>query len=197
MQVNILWTGREYYSLENCLIDVTPSGVDINSVIIGRYRSMIYRVDYHLKTNPDWETQFIQVTSRHSNQEQKFRLHRFGNDQWVSDGQIIHTFDGCTDADIAVTPFTNTLPINRLKLNTGDTKQVKVIYFDLLEQEVKPVQQLYRRMNDQQYHYENIPNDFETDITVDENGFVVDYPSLFTRTEILPSSYYCHIEQHI
>jgi hypothetical protein len=197
MQVNILWTGREYYSLENCLIDITPSGVDVNSVIIGRYQSMIYRVDYHLKTNPDWETQFIQVTSRHSNQEQKFRLHRFGTGQWVADGKIIHTFDGCTEADIAVTPFTNTLPINRLKLNAGEARQVKVIYFDLLEQEVKPVQQLYRRLNDQQYHYENIPNDFEADITVDENGFVVDYPSLFTRTEILPSSYHCHIEQHI
>lgn len=196
MQFNILWSGREYHSVENCLIDITPSGVDINSVIAGSYRGIIYRVDYHLKANPDWETQFIQIISRHSNSEQKFRLHRFGKEHWVSEGQIIHIFDGCTEPDIAVTPFTNSLPINRLKCGKEETSHVKVIYFDLLEKQVRPVQQLYRRLNEKQYHYENIPNDFEADITVDENGFVVDYPPLFTRNDILPSAYR-KIEQHI
>ena len=55
--------------------------------------------------------------------------------------------------------------------------------------------QVYKRISEEKYHYENIPNDFEADITVDENGLVVDYPSLFTRTEILQSSYYCNVEQ--
>jgi uncharacterized protein len=197
MQLNILWTGREYYSLENCLVEITPSGVDIQSVIVGKYESRIYRVEYHIKTNPDWETQFVQIISRHSNREQQFRLHKYSSDRWIAEGQAVHLFDGCTDVDIAVTPFTNTLPINRLKLNLNETQQVRVVYFDLLQQEVKPVQQQYTRLDELKYHYENIPNDFGADITVDENGFVVDYPSLFTRTDILQSSYNCHIKQHI
>jgi hypothetical protein len=197
MQFNILWTGREYYSLENCLVDVTPAGVNINSVIIGKYQSKVYRVEYQVKTDTDWETQFVQVFSRHSNREQKFRFHKYGQDRWISDGQPIREFDGCLDVDIAVTPFTNTLPINRLKLDNGETKQIRVIYFDLLEQTVIPVQQQYSRLDDMLFHYENIPNDFEANITVDENGFVVDYPTLFTQTEILRSSYNCQIGQHI
>jgi uncharacterized protein len=196
MQFNILWTGREYYSLENCLVDISSAGVDISSVIVGKYKSRIYRVEYHIKTDPDWETQFVQITSRHSNNEQKFHLHSDGRGNWFSEGKSVSRFKGCTDVDIAITPFTNTLPINRLQLDKNETHKVRVIYFDLLEQEVRPVNQQYTRLDDLQYHYENIPNDFETDITVDENGFVVDYPSLFTRTDILHSSYHCHIEQH-
>jgi uncharacterized protein len=197
MQFNILWTGREYYSLENCLVEISPSGADISSVLVGKYESRLYRVEYHIKTNPDWETQFVQITSRHSNREQQFRLHKYSTNKWIADGKTIREFDGCTDVDIAITPFTNTLPINRLKLHINETQEVRVIYFDLLQHEVRAVQQQYTRLAELKYHYENIPNDFETDITVDENGFVVDYPSLFTRTDILRSSYDCHIKQHI
>jgi uncharacterized protein len=139
MQFNILWTGKEYYSLENCVADVTPAGVDISSVIVGKYESRIYRVEYHIKTNPDWETQYVQVMARHSDRELKFRLHKYSTDKWISEGQTIGQFDGCLDVDIAVTPFTNTLPIRRLKLGLNETQQVRVIYFDLLRQEVKAV----------------------------------------------------------
>lgn len=189
MQFNILWTGREYYSLENCLVDITPAGVDISSVIVGKYESRIYRVDYHIKTNPEWETQFVQITNRHSNREQKFRFSSDGAGNWISEGKRMDEFDGCTDVDIAVTPFTNTLPINRLKLQPQEAKQIRVIYFDLLRQEVSAVNQQYKRIGNLQYHYENIPNDFEADITIDENGLVVDYPSLFTTTDIFQSAY--------
>lgn len=195
MQFNTLWTGLEYYSLENCLIEITASGVDINSVIVGKYEGRIYRVDYHIKTNPDWETQYVQITSRHSNREQYYRLTSDGAGNWIADGRRIGQFDGCIDVDIAVTPFTNTLPINRLRLHTRETKHIRVIYFDLLQQQVRPVDQVYKRISEEKYHYENVPNDFEADITVDENGLVVDYPSLFTRTDVLQSSYYCNVEQ--
>lgn len=195
MQFNILWTGREYYSLENCLVEISSSGVDINSVIVGKYEGRIYRVDYNIKTNPGWETQYVQITSRHSNREQYLRLHSDGAGNWIADGQRIGRFDGCIDVDIAVTPFTNTLPINRLRLNTNETKHIRVIYFDLLQQQVRPMEQFYRRITEDKYHYTNIPNDFEADITVDDNGLVVDYPSLFTRTDIIRSSYYCSVEQ--
>lgn len=194
MQFNILWTGREYYSLENCLVDINEAGVDINSVIVGKYEGHIYRVDYRIKTNPEWETQFVQVNCRHGNREHLHRLRSDGAGHWKIGNEPAPEFEGCLYVDIAVTPFTNTLPINRLQLAEKASKEVCVIYFDLLNNEIRPVKQLYKRLNGSQYHYENIPNDFEADITVDEHGFVVDYPVLFSRTLILPSSY-CHHKQ--
>lgn len=188
-QFNILWTGREYYSLENCLVNITAAGAEITSVIVGRYENKLYRVDYHIKTDEDLESDLLHITSRHSNRELTLRIQRGADGQWTVNGEKNGLFDGCTDFDIAVTPFTNTLPINRLKMKIDQEQPVRVIYFDPFEQTIRPVQQKYLRLSDTKYHYENIPNDFEADIVVDENGLVVDYPLLFTRTAILPASY--------
>jgi hypothetical protein len=63
----------------------------------------------------------------------------------------------------------------------GQEKEINVIYIDLLEDSIKKVKQKYRRISAEVYHYENVPNDFEAEITVDGAGFVIDYPQLFTR----------------
>lgn len=77
-----------------------------------------------------------------------------------------------------------TLPINRLDLHLEGSSEVQVIYCDVLQQQLKPVRQKYTRLSATQYHYENVPNDFEATITVDEWGLVMDYPGLFVRTAV-------------
>lgn len=39
-QINILWEGREYHSMENCLITAMELGWAINSVIVGIYKGV-------------------------------------------------------------------------------------------------------------------------------------------------------------
>jgi uncharacterized protein len=190
MQTNILWTGREYYSLENCLITTTDEGAVINSTIIGRYGEIIYRVEYTIRTNKNWETLFCEINSRHSNLIQHLQFESGGKGSWTANGKPANEFKGCTDVDIPLTPFTNTLPINRLKLAHHQKQQIKVVYIDLLQQQTTPVHQQYIRLSDSEYHYENMPNDFEANIQVDQWGFVVDYPSLFVRTASLETNYY-------
>lgn len=189
MQTNILWTGREYYSLENCLVNTIDTGSEINSTIIGKYEEKIYRVVYQIKTNQNWETVFCEINSQHSNQTEHLSFESDGKGNWVTNGKPADQFKGCIDIDIPLTPFTNTLPINRLKLAHGGEQQTKVIYFDVLKHQIKPVRQKYTCLSNTEYHYENVPNDFEAKIRVDELGLVVDYPSLFIRTASLKSNY--------
>jgi uncharacterized protein len=189
MQTNLLWTGREYYSLENCLVNTTSHGSEINSIIVGKYEEKIYRVEYKIRTNSNWETVYAEVQSQHSDRKEKSIFEGDGKGNWFVDGQQAEQFDGCIDIDIPLTPFTNTLPINRLKLAQGDEQQIQVIYIDLLQRQITPVKQKYTRLSNTLYHYENVPNDFEAKIEVDELGFVVDYPSLFVRTAKLKTNY--------
>jgi uncharacterized protein len=189
MQTNLIWTGREYYSLENCLIDVTSDGSEITSTIVGCHEGKIYTVEYRIKTNRNWETVLLELNSRHSNQIQKIRFEGDRKGNWMSNGNIADQFNGCIDVDISLTPFTNTLPINRLSLNRNETQEIQVIYCNLLEQQIKPVRQRYTCLSNTEYHYENVPNDFEATIEVDESGLVVDYPSLFVRKIALESKY--------
>ena len=189
MQTNLLWTGREYYSLENCLVKITAIGTEITSTIIGYYEEKIYKVDYQITTNQNWETVLFEINSRHSNQTQSIRFEGDGKGNWKSNGKKAEQFNGCIDIDIPLTPFTNTLPIRRLRLRQNQTQEIHVIYCDLLEQQIKPVRQRYTCLSDTEYHYENVPNDFEATIQVDESGFVIDYPSLFMRKAAIITNY--------
>ncbi|MDO1451237.1 putative glycolipid-binding domain-containing protein [Rhodocytophaga aerolata] len=189
MQTNILWRGLEYDSLENCLVTTTQTGYEINSVIVGRYEGKIYRVEYRIETNQLWQTLYFEVKSQHSNQIERFTYQMNGQGKWMSKGKPVPQFDGCIDIDIPLTPFTNSLPINRLKLNHQEVEQIGVIYLDVLERQIRPVRQQYRRLSDTTYHYQNVPNDFEAVITVDALGLVEDYPQLFLRAAQLESNY--------
>ena len=182
MQTNILWTGREYHSLENCLINESKSGTEISSTIIGHYEDKIYKVEYHIITNNHWETTFFKIVSQHSNQQLTISYESDGKGNWTNAGNPLGLFNSCIDIDIRLTPFTNTLPIRRLQLQPGDTREIQVLYFDLLEGQMMPVRQQYTCVSATEYHYQNIPNDFEATIQVDKSGFMVDYPTLFVRT---------------
>jgi uncharacterized protein len=73
-----------------------------------------------------------------------------------------------------LTPFTNTLPINRLKLAEKQHEQIPVLYLDILGGQAVAVQQKYTRLSP---------------ISVDASGLVVKYPGLFERTYIAESDY--------
>ena len=189
MQTNLLWKGREYYSLENCLVDDTADGLIVRSTIVGYYKEKIYRVEYTVKTNRLYQTTYLEVNCRHNNKIQQFKFNGDGKGNWKSEGKTLDEFAGCIDVDIPLTPFTNTLPIKRLNLSKDQTEEIKVIYCDLLEESITAVSQKYTCISNTSYHYENVPNDFEATIKVDNSGFVIYYPSLFIRKAALKSHY--------
>jgi hypothetical protein len=116
MQKNILWTGIEYHSLENCILTITDEGSEINSSIIGAYTNELYRIEYRIRTNQYWETIFVEIKSQLYNTVEIIDFRKERQESWYVNGQPDGKFNGCTDIDISLTPFTNTLPINRLKL---------------------------------------------------------------------------------
>lgn len=189
MQKNILWTGIEYYSLENCILTISGRGSEVSSSIVGAYADELYRVAYRIRVDQYWETNFFEITSQLNNTIETLSCRKEGKEDWYVNGQREERFKGCIDIDISLTPFTNALPINRLKLAEKESSTIRVLYVDVLGREMRPVQQKYTRLSHYDYKYENVPNDFEAVITVDELGLVVDYPELFKRTFIMESNY--------
>lgn len=188
MQTNILWSGIEYYSLENCIINSNKNGTIVNSTILGLYNEKIYRVDYIIKLDQLWQTYYCLVKFQSDNEIKNFELTNDRN-KWLLNGKYRPEFDSCIDVDIPLTPFTNSLPINRLKLSQNQEKEIDIIYIDLLADNIKHVKQKYWKISSEYYKYGNIPNDFEAEIKVDDAGFVIDYPKLFTRTTRVESNY--------
>jgi hypothetical protein len=182
IQQNILWTGVYYHSLENCFISVTTSWAEIRSCIVGGHEDTIYKVDYLIKVNRNWETMYVKIRSQMAGTIHSFLFQQTIPGNWTIDGHPSDEFRGCSDIDISLTPFTNSLPIKRLKLNVHEERQIDVLYFDILGRDVKRVRQKYTRLSELEYKFENVPNDFEAIIQVDQSGLVVSYPGLFERT---------------
>lgn len=181
MHTNLLWAGREYNSLENCLLKNRGDGYEITSSIVGSYQDRLYRVEYAIYTNGHWQTTFFQLKILLDGKPQIISYRSDGRGNWEKYGASVPAFDGCTDIDISLTPFTNTLPVRRLQLAIGDRQIIKVLYLDILAGEIKPVQQQYERLSPNSYRYQNVPNDYEAVIEVDDDGLVTDYPGLFMR----------------
>ena len=86
------------------------------------------------------------------------------------------------DIDIAATPFTNTLPIRRLQLAQGERRSLQVAYISTPDLQVTRVEQAYSCIElGREYRYEGIFRNFTANMKVDEDGLVLDYPTLFTR----------------
>lgn len=184
MHKNILWKGIYYNSLENCSVSAGKTGIRIRSTIVGSHENTPYTIEYSITTNRRWETRRVSVTAHLSNTTHRVVLHKDSGGRWIENGGPAPRYNGCTDIDISLTPFTNTLPINRLGLKENEEAIIDVIYIDLLNTDTRPVRQHYKRLTAREYLYANVPNDFESTVTVDESGLVVEYPGLFARALI-------------
>jgi uncharacterized protein len=87
MQMNILWTGIEYHSLENCILTIGDKGAEINSSVIGAYANQLYSIAYRIRTNQYWETTFCEITSQLHNTVERTDLRREGKESWYVNGQ--------------------------------------------------------------------------------------------------------------
>lgn len=177
METKIQWKGLDDDTIENCTIDVGSEGVVVTSKISGKDVD----IRYQIMTDIRWLTNRCELSGYFRGFHIQFLFERNHRGTWIANGQPGDRFDQCEYVDISLTPFTNSLPINRLVLSEKEAREISAVYFDFTDRKVRPVKQCYTRLSANLYHYENIPNDFEADILVDNNGFVVDYPALFTR----------------
>jgi hypothetical protein len=87
--------------------------------------------------------------------------------------------------DVSETPFTNTLPIRRLGLASGEYADISVAYFDGTELQPWPEPQRYTCLEKGEggglYRFVSLDGGFTADLAVDADGLVVDYPGLFRR----------------
>ncbi len=182
MVCNATWKSAFYHSKEVCSIEILPKGNVIQSVITGKYNRVDYTVSYTIQTSTDWKV--VGFNLQYSLGEKNHTIHALHQPKgWLINQQLHKEFQNCIDIDITLTPFTNTLPINRLKLPLNKSQQIEVLYVDVLNNDIRVAKQQYTKKSLTEYNFQNVPNDFEADIAVDKEGFVVHYPELFERIE--------------
>lgn len=152
-----------------------------HGLAVGKTDSGIpFAIAYDLALTANWDIREVAIKSLL--EERTITLVHRG-DQWFDgEGRHLAEFDGVELLDISISPFTNTLPIKRLHFEGERPQMVDIIYFNENLFSVQRLQQIYSKRDERTYRYQDIVlPDFVSDIVVDDDGLVVDFPGLFKR----------------
>jgi hypothetical protein len=140
-----------------------------------------YRLAYRVTWDAHWRTRTAELAVTRAHGARRLRLDADGAGAWRRDGTSAPELDGCIDLDIWPTPFTNTLPIRRLRLPVGERREIRVVYVAAPALALRVARQAYTRLDERRYGYEGVDTGFRAELPVDADGVVVDYPGVFRR----------------
>lgn len=167
------WSGWDGEGHELLTLGFETGGWTADGVVRGA------AVHYVVRTDEQWRVR--QFLLFRDDEEPDLWLGVNPAGQWGEvNGAYRPELDGCLDLDLACTPFTSTLPIRRLLLEVGDVAELLVARVDHETLAVVPERQRYTRLAPDRYRYED-PSGFDTELEVDAEGLVIDYPGLFRR----------------
>ncbi len=182
MKLEVLWRQLMGIGAEH-LILTTDDEIRADGMAVGEIQSTAYRIQYELVCDTRWT--FRQLVVRDMINGRGIRLMRLHDGRWLDDtDHEVQALSGCTDVDIMITPFTNTLPIRRLTWELAQSRDIAVAYVSVPELSASLMEQrytcLWKDENGGSYRYENLRSGFTAELKVDRDGLVVDYPNIFT-----------------
>lgn len=191
MEIDIYWQAIRWLAVEHLHLSVGDEHIRADGMIIGAFDDRPLRIRTDLLSDSEWQTTSVRVQNLVTASE--LVLERSDDGQWSEpDRRSRDDLGDAVDVDIAATPFTNTLPINRLALDNGDSAEISVVYISVsADLTARPMRQRYTRLEDdeghQRYLYESLESDFRRELLVDAQGLVIDYPGIWRRALPLPS----------
>jgi hypothetical protein len=145
-----------------------------------------WTASYRLVVSEDGSVERASFTSATAARERHLTVNRTEDGYWLLDtgsGGTRNDFGGAVDVDLAGSVIFNALPVRRLGLHhEAGEHTLPVLYVTLPGLEVSVAQQTYRALTtgDEavvEFRWE----DFTADLSLDADGFVIDYPGLAGR----------------
>jgi hypothetical protein len=178
----INWRDWSGYGLEHVVLSKKAGYIEVQSAVISGPIGAGFATLYSLKLDSGWCV--IEMQAALLGAAEPVYLRRTAEGHWFdrNDRSLLH-LNGIFDVDLSITPFTNSLPIRRLKLGVGESGEIVTAYVAFPPLTVSADRQRYTRVAVDRYRYESLESDFVREITVDRNGLVITYPGLFQRVE--------------
>jgi uncharacterized protein len=157
----------------------TPGGYEALGIVSATLDGGALNATYQVETDAAWVARRVRVDVTGGG---TLEILSDGAGHWRrADGEALPELDGCIDPDLSMTALTHTVPIRRLRLNVGEAVEIKVAYILVPELTLRVRPLRYTRLSDRVWRFDALDIDFTADITVDEQGFVIEFPCLVRR----------------
>ncbi len=183
MKRQTIWEVIDGISTEHLTVEFDDA-IRADGVVVGIADEEPFRVRYRIECDESGTVRRVEIDPLGTGT--KIELEHDGDGKWRKNGKSAPELAGCRDVDIAVTPFTNTIPIRRLDLDLEESETISVVYLDPVAMAAKPVEQRYTCVEPLDssggvFRYESLESGFTADLPVDSDGLVPDYPGVFRR----------------
>lgn len=192
MERTVVWSRVDLPGTEILQLKMGEQEIAANSVALSVDEAgEPFELHYTLALDPNWQAHRVTLMLTHSGEKKSLEL-RLGPDaKWrLGIGRALPELEGCPDVDISATPFTNTLPIRRLRLPVGASREIAVAYLAVPSLRIARRHQRYTHLEStsgaDRYLFESLPGGFRAELLVDADGLVVEYPGLFARFQPSP-----------
>jgi hypothetical protein len=180
----ILWRRLDLPGHETAAITQHRNRWNLAGTAMFAYRRQACRLDYEIECDMTWGTRDVTVRGQIGEAPVTLILSRASDGAWCANSESRPAVLGCIDVDLGFSPSTNLLPIRRLKLEVGERAAVRAAWVRFPELTLELLEQTYTRLAEHVYLYESADGAFRRELTVNADGFVVDYPGLW-RDETL------------
>jgi hypothetical protein len=184
-QRTILWRrlgepGIEYFTLWR-----TDAGWGMAGTVLCALDSAPVQVRYRLTCDDLWNTRKVDVHMRVGKSGRTLEMIVDDDHRWWMGSKELAAVRGCRDVDLEVTPATNMLPIRRLGLAVGESRDVTAAWIRFPDLVIVPLTQIYTRLDESHYRYESGGGAFTTDVEVDDLGLARRYAGGWEREAAL------------
>jgi hypothetical protein len=192
----LMWAGTDEWRAEVAHVEGEAGRFAATGVQLG-VLPVPYRLDYVLETTAGWVTRTMRISVQGDGWQRSLELARDPDGGWTSEassgghadlpepGGDTGALDDALDVDLGLSPLTNSMPILRHRLHQQAGEDACLMAWVSV-----PDLTVHRSLQ----RYEHLrttatgavvrftSGDFTSDLVVDDQGFVVDYPQLARRT---------------
>ena len=175
----ILWRRLDLPGHELCELTGAVDGWRLSGVALVAHENRPCRLEYEIECDASWETRRARVRGQIGQAAADLSIIRAVDGAWSVNGSTLPTLQGCVDIDLGFSPSTNLLPIRRLAMAVGQHAAVRAAWVRFPELRLEVLEQTYTRIGPETYRYESAGGAFTRELSVDSNGFVLDYPGIW------------------
>lgn len=182
----LTWRAQDVSRMESVRVQVSGKRIKANGRIVAAATSKnpAFGAYYDLQTDETGATKRLGMTVTLAERERVVSFARDDENMWlVTDHQGEHraAYNGALDVDVEFSPFFNALPIRRLCLQeSAASVTLPVVYVNLPEMSITADVVSYTSTGDIKGIKLRSPIS-DTAVSVDDEGFIVDYPGLAER----------------
>ena len=181
----LTWRAHDVPRMESVRVQLSGNRIRAHGRIVAAATAShpAFSASYDLVTDEAGATKRLSLTVILAERERQLSIARDEENMWLvqhhSGESKRASYDGALDVDVIFSPFFNALPIRRTGLHKRtDSISCPVVYVRMPELSVEPAVISYSSAPDGIKLHSPVA---ETTITVDNEGFILDYPGLAER----------------